>query len=172
VVKSPLMADGIDSMSVTVPRSGIDDGFVYFIGGAEDPLTQTMGSVSDADDAFVKGEEYEPMPVGVRIVRSAAASITVHAGDTLVIGNLQGEEMKVYLPALETSDDVMLYVGSDGSTYYDAALRNVAQAAPAMGVLKLNFQAEWSAIIPGYYRAPVSPRQAHWGDAGAQEYGW
>ena len=172
VVKSPLVADGINSMSVTVPRSGIDDGFVYFIGGAEDPLTQTMGSVSDADNAFVKGEEYEPMPVGVRIVRSAAASITVHAGDTLVIGNLQGEEMKVYLPALETSDDVMLYVGSDGSTYNDAALRNVAQAAPSMGVLKLNFQAEWSAIIPGYYRAPVSPRQAHWGDAGAQEYGW
>lgn len=159
-------------MRVAAPRAPGEDGFVYFMGCADDPLAHTMGSVSDGDNTFVGGNSYTPQPIGIRIVRSTAARITVQAGDQLVITNAEGEKMKVHLPPLDTTEDVALYVGSDGATYYDSGLAGVAQPAPTVTAIRVNFQPGASAIPAGFYRAPDTTKGTHWGDSGVREYGW
>jgi hypothetical protein len=171
-VNTPLVAGEVAEMRVAVPRAPGEDGFVYFMGCADDPMAGTMGSVSDGDNTFVGGNQYVPQAVGIRIVRASAARITVEAGDSLVIMNAAGEEMKVYLPALDTTEDVMLYPGADGATYHDAGLTSVAQPAPAAGPINVSFQSLTAKRPAGYYRDPGTARGAHWGDIGAREFGW
>jgi len=166
-----LETGSVAGMRIEKPRS-VGDGFVYVLGCADDPLGRAMGSVYDSNNDFEGEGSYPAQAVGLAILRDAADRITVELGDCLVIANTAGEEMKVYLPALDETDDVRLYIGRDGSTYWDAALTSVAQAAPEGMGMRVSFQPEGAAPAGGYYRDPGAPREDHWGSAGAVRYGW
>ena len=96
----------------------------------------------------------------------------MQAGDYLTITNAAGEGMKVYLPALDTTENVTLYIGADGSTYTDIGLTSVACAASSGGALRVNFQPSAQTPPYGYYRDYGAGQEGHWGSAGAQGYGW
>lgn len=130
-----------------------------------------MGSVNDNANEFMGGETYPTEAVAL-FIEPAELGITVQEGDYLVIENAAGEQMKVYLPAIESDDPVTLYIGKDGSTYYDSALANVAYVAPGGEFVPVNFQPAAATPPWNYYRdygvAPIS----HWGPLGAADYGW
>ncbi|MEI6633680.1 MAG: hypothetical protein WCP22_07670 [Chlamydiota bacterium] len=153
-----------------MPRS-IEDGFAYVLMCADDPWKQ-MGAVWDSNNEFVEKGSYPAQAVGLMILRDAAERITVNGGDYLTITNAAGEEMKIYLPALDTTEDVTLYIGKDGATYYDIALSEVACAAPTGVAVRVNFQPAAATSPDGYYRDHGTAPGGHWGSAGAQDYGW
>ena len=130
-----------------------------------------MGSVNDRANEFMAGAVYTSQASAL-FIEPAATAITVNAGDFLTITNAAGEEMKVYLPALDTTEDVTLYIGSDGATYTDIALTNVACAAPTGVAMQVNFQPAAKTPPYGFYRDYGAVQEGHWGTVGAQDYGW
>ncbi len=63
----------------------------------------------------------------VRIEAFAHSGYSPQAGDDLRLTYDGGKDFHIYLPAF--SGYIQLFVGSDGATYYDFALTNLAQAA-------------------------------------------
>jgi hypothetical protein len=157
-------------MTISTTRS-VPDGFVYVLGCASDPLNNQMGWVYDNNNGFEQEGSYPVQAVGL-VIQVNVARITVQAGDYLTITNEVGEEMKVYLPALDTMDDVTLYIGADGATYHDIALTSVACAAPTGLPLQVNFQPATATPPYGFYRDHGVAEDWHWGSVGQQEYGW
>jgi len=72
---------------------------------------------------------------GVSVTVSAlavAGAFTLTAMDTLTLLFDGSKKLQVYLPAfMGTTQTLTLYIASDGSTYYDAALTMVARLRPA-----------------------------------------
>jgi hypothetical protein len=56
--------------------------------------------------------------------------IRIQAGDSLYVADEYGTPRDIYFPAIGGTEDKTLYVASDGSTYWDRNLCNLAQAAP------------------------------------------
>ena len=115
-------------MYVEMPRSTLDEGWFFYLGLAEDIFGKHLGDVYDHGNRFTPGGSYASGALGLWI-GCDSEEIAIEAGDRLVLENEAGEEMRVHLPAV-TGGDVTLYLGRDGSTYWDAALTSVAQAAP------------------------------------------
>ena len=164
-----LEAGSVSGMRIIKTRSSIDGGWFFYLGLAADIYGNPLGYVYDNSNAFEAGGSYMPQALGVWIGRDSE-DIAIQAGDVLVLENEAGEEMKVYLPAV-TGYDVDLYIGRDGSTYWDAALTSVACAAPGRDVL-INFQPEAFVEPESFYRDWAVSRDDHWGAAGAVGYGW
>ena len=165
-------------MRIAVPRS-VTNGFAYVLGCADDPYNKAIASVYDSNNVYQEEGNYPVQAVGLIILRDAAARITVNAGDYLTITNAAGEQMKIYLPALNTTEDVTLYIGRDGATYYDSALTSVARAAPK-AVIYMNFKpapkTKFGVYVPVFldffYSDYGQESGTHWGSAGVQDYGW
>jgi len=166
----PLETGTVFGMRIEEPRSAVGNGFVYYLGTATNPSGEIMGSVNDGDNEFVAGGEY-PSTAAALFIEPAEAAITIEAGDYLVITNVAGEEMKVYLPALDTMEAVTLYIGKNGATYYDSALTSAACAAPEE-LLRVSFGSSGARLADGYYRDNGGGMLGHWGPIGAQEFGW
>ncbi len=107
----------------------VTDGFAYYFGDAEDPLVRPLAAIYDSNNVFIDLDSYAPCPIGVYLARDGAA-IAIQAGDTVTLTRDDYTTMKVYLPAIDSDSDVMLYLGADGSTYWDAGLCTLAQAPP------------------------------------------
>jgi len=171
-----LETGSVAGMRIVQTRSSVEDGFIYYLGTATQPSTEILGSVDDCGNEFMAGAAYPSGPVAL-FIEPGVASISVSAGDCLVLENSAGEEMKVYLPALDASSPVTLYIGRDGATYYDSALTSTAFAAPASGGLWVDFRPtaespQSSFYREWFYRDLGAPREDHWGSAGAVQYGW
>jgi len=165
-----LETGSVSGMRVAVPRSVEENGFVYYMGTAVNPSEEIMGSVNDSGNEFMEGAVY-PSEATALFVEPVDTTITVDAGDCLVIVNEAGEEMNVYLPEISSAEAVTLYIGRDGTTYWDAALTSVACAAPG-GDVMINFQPESFAGPASFYRDWAATQGGHWGAVGAQDYGW
>jgi len=99
--------------------------------------TDMLGSLQSMDDSYNDGAESTPAPVKLMIAGGAQSactnmSFTLTAMDTLTLLFDGSKKLQVYLPAfMGTTQTLTLYIASDGSTYYDAALTMVARLRPA-----------------------------------------
>jgi hypothetical protein len=94
-----------------------------------------LGSLQSADDVYNDG--VETTPAAAKLVFAGGAmsactgmNFTLTAMDTLTLLFDGGKKLQVYLPAF-MGTSLTLYIASDGSTYYDAALTMVARLRPA-----------------------------------------
>jgi hypothetical protein len=119
-----------DDMYIPVTRSSMYNGFYYVVGCADDIAGKQMGYIYDYANELHRGSAYLVQPVGV-MVGPDEDQLRTQAGDSLYVADEYGVGRMIYLPALSGTETKTLYVGSDGSTYWDRNLCNLAQAAPA-----------------------------------------
>jgi len=79
-----------------------------------------------------------------------------------------GQTKNVYLPQITGGDDRNLYIGSDGSTYWDRDLCDLAQSSPIEALIQINYQPAGESVSPVFpyvdSGAPYSGHGwAHWG---------
>ena len=75
-----------------------------------------------------------------------------YRGDYLTLTRDNGTTIRVYFPKLDTDDDVILYCGADGSTYWDRGLCALAQAppTPTPTLIYLSFQPMGASRPPAF----------------------
>ncbi len=131
----PLKIKDLENMHITIARSSIEWGWEFSVGLVGQPTISPLGTIVDNENSFKDGNSAEEPYRVWFMVQSVDESINVHAGDTLEITYDDGQELKIYLPRLV--EDVNLFVATDGSTYYDEALTQLAQSANAAEPLKI-----------------------------------
>jgi hypothetical protein len=101
-------------------------GFTYEVRSSD--LSFLYGMIYDKENVW--SDEYggESWNFCVRIT-AGAESINVAAGDSLTI-TTDSSTRAIYFPAISSSGSVILYVGADGSTYWDSGLCDPAYIAP------------------------------------------
>jgi hypothetical protein len=119
----------VDDMYIPVTRSSWTHGFYYIVGCADNVAGKRMGEICDNENALVRGGTYPVQPVAV-YVGADEDEIRIQAGDSLYVADEYGTPRDIYFPAIGGTEDKTLYVASDGSTYWDRNLCNLAQAAP------------------------------------------
>ena len=73
---------------------------------------------------------YNDYPVSLLITKSREEALPdIYAGDYITITYDGGNTKNIYLPRVCT-DQLFLYIGDDGSTYYDRELISLAQSVP------------------------------------------
>src|SRR5262249_6051614 len=126
------MAPGFDAPGFrckSMAICGIAGSCVYY-------ANDTLGSLQSAETTYTDGAETAtPAPVKLRIDGGAASqcnnpAITLKDGDYIAISyDAAPTKLAVYLPAF-TGTSLTVYVASDGSTFYDAALTQPARLRP------------------------------------------
>lgn len=118
---------GVDFRCLSLTVCGEGHNCIYF--------GENFGYVQSTENAYHDGLESDsPLAVRVRLAAGSnsicvKADITIPAGASIYIAYDDGQELNVFFPSF-TGSTFTLYVASDGSTYYDAALTSLAQAAP------------------------------------------
>jgi len=93
--------------------------------------TDMFGSLQSMEATYTDGAEVQtPAPTKLRLDTGAASqcgnpSVTFTASDTIIIQFDGGKKLTVLLPAF-MGTSLTLYIATDGSTYYDAALTQPA----------------------------------------------
>ena len=134
-----LMVGDISDMEIATTRSSMDGGWFFYFGLAEDIYENPLGIVNDNGNGFTDGGSYTPaQAVGVWVGRDSE-DFAIQAGDYVTVTYDGGLTANVYFPAISGQSDQWLYVGADGSTYWDKGMCDLAQAAPPL-LLKVNYQ--------------------------------
>ena len=121
----PFRLTDIEKLKVTHPRGTGKYDLVYQLRDVAGEIT-SWGHIFDTANRFYDKQAGE----GNVLLRSFAhVGYSTQAGDDLLVSHDGGEDTHIYLPVL--SGYTELYVGMDGSTYYDEQLRQLAQAALA-----------------------------------------
>jgi hypothetical protein len=98
-------------------------------------VDQNLGHRQSAEAMYYDGTAVTPgVPVKIWVTGGAQsgcvdANVTFAAGNYVTLTFDMGKSLKVYLPAF-TGKEITLYVSQNGSTYRDAALTQLAAAAP------------------------------------------
>jgi len=133
------MVGDISDMEIATTRSSMDGGWFFYFGLAEDIYENPLGIVNDNGNGFTDGGSYTPaQAVGVWVGRDSE-DFAIQAGDYVTVTYDGGLTANVYFPAISGQNDQWLYVGADGSTYWDKGMCDLAQAAPPL-LLKVNYQ--------------------------------
>ncbi|HQM53222.1 MAG TPA: PQQ-binding-like beta-propeller repeat protein, partial [bacterium] len=118
----------VEGLQIATTRSSMDGGWFFYFGLAHAIYENPLGAVNDNGNIFEDGAGYEqPQATGVWVGRDSE-DIAVQAGDYVTVTYDGGRTRKIYFPAL--SGESTLYIGFDGSTYWDRDLCDLAQAAP------------------------------------------
>ena len=154
-------------MEIATTRSSMDGGWFFYFGLAEDIYENPLGIVNDNGNGFTDGGSYTPaQAVGVWVGRDSE-DFAIQAGDYVTVTYDGGLTANVYFPAISGQSDQWLYVGADGSTYWDKGMCDLAQAAPPL-LLKVNCQPATSSIPLGFIMDPGW----EYGKHGSYVYGW
>jgi hypothetical protein len=110
-----------------------------------------MGVYQSGDGFTVGTSPTTPQPVFFCISQGANSLCDIQpdvlAGDYITITYDVGQQKNIYLPRI-TSKPTLLWIGSDGSTFYDSALTQLAQSVPTEGFATItNITAPTSAHI-------------------------
>lgn len=113
----------LEGLKVTHPRGTGKYDLVYQLRDVAEDIT-SWGHSFDSENRFYDKQIGE----GNVLLRSFAhVGYNTKAGDDLLVSYDGGEDKHIYLPVL--FGYTKLYVGMDGSTYYDEQLHQLAQAA-------------------------------------------
>lgn len=112
----------LENLQVTHPRGDWPYDLVYRLRDAGG--STTWGHIYDRQNTFY---DLAASWSYVRIEAFAHSGYSPQAGDDLRLTYDGGKDFHIYLPAF--SGYLQLFVGSDGATYYDFSLTNLAQAA-------------------------------------------
>jgi hypothetical protein len=112
----------------TLTVCGTQQACIYF--------SQRSGSLQSGEASYYDGDTVHnpPRPVKLYLGMGAASqcgelNFGITAGQSFVMTYDGGRVLRVYVPAITTTQ-ATLWVGSDGSTYFDANLTQLAQASP------------------------------------------
>ncbi len=120
----PLVIKDLEDAHITATRSLKAEGW-YFQFGSSD----TYGWIYDNANLYVSDwNASEPLILCV-VIETQDDTIAIQAGDTLEIIYDGRQILTAYLPAITENTDA-LHVASDGSTYYDENLTQLAQSVP------------------------------------------
>ena len=157
----------VTGMEIATTRSTMEGGWFFYFGLAEDIYENPLGIVNDNGNGFTDGGSYTPaQAVGVWVGRDSE-DFAIQAGDYVTVTYDGGLTANVYFPAISGQSDQWLYVGADGSTYWDKGMCDLAQAAPPL-LLKVNYQPATSSIPLGFIMDPGWEYEKH----GSYVYGW
>jgi hypothetical protein len=98
-------------------------------------FADTLGHRQSSEATFYDGAEALPAPAKLMLQGGAASqcstqSVSIAAGESLGLMFDGGKKLTVYLPAFTGTGELTLYIASDGSTFYDAALTMPARLSP------------------------------------------
>ncbi len=164
-----LTIGNITNLEIATTRSSTDGGWFFYFGLASTPgvYPDCFGIVNDNSNDFTDGGIYTPQPVGLWVGRDSE-DIAIEAGDYVTVTYDGGQTKNVYLPQITGGDDRNLYIGSDGSTYWDRDLCDLAQSSPIEALIQINYQPAGESVSPVFpyvdSGAPYSGHGwAHWG---------
>jgi hypothetical protein len=164
-----LRVGDVQGLQVATPRSSVEGGWYFGLGLASgDILDDPYGFVYDNSNVFADGSSYTPQPVGLVVGRDSE-DFAIQAGDYLVVTYDGGQTKKIYLPEITGGDDRNLYIGSDGSTYWDKELCDLAQSSPVEMLIRINYQPGGELASPAF---PYMDSGAPYGGHGWAHWGW
>jgi hypothetical protein len=94
-----------------------------------------LGSVQSAEAAYSDGDLLaDGQAVKIRIANGAKSDCTdtpvsIDDGESIILGFNNGQQLWVYFPPYQ-GQELVLYVATDGSTYYDAEMTELARSRP------------------------------------------
>lgn len=126
----PLKIKDLENMHITTTRSSQEMGWTLtllydFVKWSE------FGSVQDNSNYYEDTGNVSRWrrPVCI-MVYEEKEPIALQAGDKLKITYDGGQSLTIYLPGQIMDEETHLYIATDGSTYYNKRLTQLAQAAP------------------------------------------
>jgi len=159
----------VEGLQIATTRSSMEGGWFFYFGLASTPgvYPDGFGIVNDNSNDFTDGGIYTPQPVGLWVGRDSE-DFAIQAGDYVTVTYDGGQTKNVYLPQITGGDDRNLYIGSDGSTYWDRDLCDLAQSSPIEALIQINYQPAGESVSPVFpyvdSGAPYSGHGwAHWG---------
>ena len=125
-IPRPLKMRKLESMYIIHPRSNHEWGWGIALVDVESDTG--LGMVYDNRNTYQKGNSYAQLRDVLLQIFVEDEEIDIPAGDRLEITYDGGKRLAIYLPRI-TEDPSILYVATDGSTYYDKELTKPAQKA-------------------------------------------
>ncbi len=119
----------IEDLVLGQTRSTDGSGWRWRITRAELPATDVFGTVFDNADAFSDGNVYPSQSAALQITR-INEDLDIREGDFITVTYDSSQVINVYPPPLTGNIDTYYYIGSDGSTYSDRWLCDLAKAVP------------------------------------------
>lgn len=130
---SALMKTDIAAASITTVRGSNADSWLFTFRTVDDAVD--FGTIADNADSFADDSTSDSKALKI-VIAEGSETIAIQDMDSLVIDGLT-----VWLPALITDD--VLYVDTDGNTWYDDALTSPAGGVDvfneAIGVAEADF---------------------------------
>lgn len=123
---TPLLINETVNAHITTTRSSYSLGwdFLFFNPSPYVPF----GSIEDNSNIYTD-RSTSPTPVFLLInIEESEQPIDIHANDTILL--TFNTDIKLYIFFPTVNENIQLYPADDGSTYYDAGMTNLAQAAP------------------------------------------
>ena len=141
VPAEPLKIKDLEDAHITITRSAEEHGWVYVFRDYTSSVffNEEGNGHFDNQNIFHDGNSSKTALALMIEAYGDACAITVQAGDTLEITYDGGRRLLVYLPRITQENltlqkwggyGFVLYVASDGSTYYDERLIQLAQSVP------------------------------------------
>ena len=128
-IPRPLKMRKLESMYIIRPRSNHEWGWGLYIVDLESDTA--LGQIYDNGNTYQKGNSYARLRDVHLGIGSEDEEINIPAGDRLEITYDGGKRLAIYLPRVTTTpeESINLYPTTDGSTYYDKELTELAQKA-------------------------------------------
>lgn len=123
---TPILIKIINNVVINNPRSPIPNGWVYRF--FDYGIGILFGEIIDSENVYLYLDQ-SPTPINVLInFPGDPVFPDIHAGDSVTITYDDTNVLTIWLPKIV--DELDLYFADDGSTYWDEAMTNLAQAAP------------------------------------------
>ncbi|MEA1926966.1 MAG: hypothetical protein U9N73_02075, partial [Candidatus Auribacterota bacterium] len=130
---APLKIKTVNDLIINTPRATGPHGWGYAITTAWEPGTDVVGWTYDSENNWNGSGSFSPATEVALWIAFSNESVDIHDGDYLELdyeGESVSEILYIYPPPLNGDVDVYYYLGSDGATYNDRALTDLARAVP------------------------------------------
>lgn len=142
-VTKPLKITDLEDMYIVTPRSSLEPGWA--INAIAGESGDAFGLVFDSTNEYEDGNSFRnPLRVFISIEQDRSfkwEEVNIPAGDRVELTYNGGRRLLVYLPRITHEDlisqeqgpevyEFVLYVASNGSTYYDKKLTQLAHPTP------------------------------------------
>lgn len=129
---TPLYITDIIDADIDTTRGGDPSGWDYQFKSVDGGTS--FGSIYDTGNSFSDGSAAtEPLALRIDLVLENDAAFAIQDFDFITLSFDDRDDLVVWLPAKSDAVDDILYVDSDGNTWYDSAL-----TSPAGGVRTLS----------------------------------
>ena len=125
---SPLEISSLEGMWIAQARASDAMGWRFQITTSFN-LHSDYGEIHDNGNTYDPRFTYSTQAVALRITKNVD-DVTIQNGDYIQLTYDFGQAVNVYPPALSGDIDVYYYIGTDGSTYSDKWLCELAKAVP------------------------------------------